>query len=406
MSLIRAALSLREASFGASRGIPTRSSGTWAGVSVTAESAMRVSTVFSCVNLLGDSMILMPARSFIGEGATRRQAPQQPAWIDEPYPGIEWSDWMHQGMTSLTLKGNHYALVTGRDGLGFPTQLLPLHPDEVAPQLRDGRVVYRVSGQRDLLPRSEVFHVSGLKWPGSVEGLSPLQYQAQTIGLTLAAAEYAARFFNEGGVPPGILKSDKKITREDAELAQALWLESHGGRSRKPAVMGSNLEYQKVSLSPNEAQFLETRKASRDEVCGFYRVPPHMISDVERSTSWGSGIEEQGLTYATFTMGPWIRRYEDALTRIVPKRQHVKFNVNALLRARTLERFQAYTLARQGGWLNIDDIRALEEKPPLPDDKGQDYLSPLNYAAIPEGGLVPDPMAEPAAPAPVTDEGE
>lgn len=376
--------------------IPDRSTGSWAGQSVNGETALRHSTVYSCINLIADSLAMLPVQDFVGNGPEREPLREQPLVLDEPFPGIEWLDWLHQGLVSLLMRGNHYAMVTGRDDLGFPTELMPLHPLAVTPlRTDDGRVKYRLTGERDLFPRSEIFHVKGLTIPGAVAGVSPIEYAANTIGVSLAAAEFASKLFADGGTPSSILKTDKKLTIQEARDYQQLWLEMHGGNRRKPAVMGSGLEWQAVSLNPNEAQFLETRAFSRSELCGFYRVPPHMVADVAPSTSWGSGIEEQGLMYVTFTMGPWIARYERALRRIRPKGEYVKFNVAALLRARTLEQYQAFTLARAGGWMNIDDVRALIDKPPLPDGKGQDYLQALNYEAIPPGGLVADVIPPP-----------
>jgi HK97 family phage portal protein len=135
-----------------------------------------------------------------------------------------------------------------------------------------------------------------------------------------------------------------------------------------------------LAVTPEQAQFLEARKFQVAEVARLFRVPPHMIGDVERSTSWGTGIEQQGIGFTTYTLGSWTTRIERAFSVLLPSPQYVKFNLAALLRADTLTRYQAYEHARNAGLFNIDEIRELEEKPPLPDGKGQDHLQPLNYA--------------------------
>jgi HK97 family phage portal protein len=185
-----------------------------------------------------------------------------------------------------------------------------------------------------------------------------------------------------------VLSTEQALDQDTANEYQDRWEEAHGDKSRRVAVMGGGLKYERVSLAPEESQFLETRRFSRSEIAGFYRVPPHLIGDVDRSTSWGTGIEEQGHQFVTFTLGPWLRRLELAWSRQLGlgSSRYVRYNASALLRGRTLDRFNAYTLARQGGWLNVDEIRSLEELPPLPEDKGTDYLQPLNYAPVAPGG--------------------
>lgn len=376
-------------SFGqATAEIPPNSSisSTWAGVFVNEDQALRLLTVWSCVSLITDIITTMPIGSFRDRGAARIRT-TDPSWLEEPLDGMDRVEWLGRVLASDLLRGNGYARIVERDRLGFARQMLPLHPDEVKPTRRiDGRAVYKVAGE-DVEP-FDMIHIKGLTLAGKhhLEGLSPVGYAAQTIGTALAAEEYGARFFSEGAQPAGVLASDQKIDDDVAKAMQARWLEAHGNRHRKPAVLGGGLKWESISLKPEEAQFLDTIKAKHTQIAGMYRVPPHLISDVERSTSWGTGIEEQNLQFLTFTLGPWIVRLERALSKLLPRPQYVKFNLAALLRARLSERFRAYLMGRQGGWLSIDDVRALEEMSPLPDGKGTDYLQPLNYAPIPADG--------------------
>lgn len=376
-----------DASFGASLAeIPPNSAlgGTWAGVPVSPEGALRVTTVWACVSLISDAISMLPLGVFRARGPARVPAPE-PAWIEEPVEGMDRVEWLGRLMVSLLLRGNAYALIVSRDRLGFPTQFLPLHPDEVRPRLAaDGRVSYEVHGHGSFAA-ADVLHIRGLTLPGQrhLEGLSPIGYARQTIGTALAAEEFGARWFGDGGHPSGILVAEGKIDEDLARRYQQMWLESHGQRHRKPAVLGSGLKWQPITITPEESQFLETIKAKHSDIAGFFRVPPHLISDVERSTSWGRGIEEQGLQFVQFTLGIWLVRLERALSKQLPRPRYVKFNVSGFLRGRQLDRYQAYLMARQGGWLSIDEVRALEEMAPLPEGKGEDYLMPLNYAPIP-----------------------
>jgi len=366
---------------------PNSSTGsTWAGVFVNEDQALRLLTVWSCVSLITDTTSTLPIGTFRDQGTARVRIPD-PSWLEEPVSGMDRVEWLGRVLASDLLRGNGYARIIERDRLGYARQLLPVHPDEIFPRRRmsDGALVYKVSGEsRDVDP-VDVMHIKGLTLPGArqLEGLSPVGYARQVIGTALAAEEYGARFFSEGAQPAGILKSTEAIDDDVAKRMQERWLESHGSRHRKPAVLGGGLEWQSISLKPEEAQFLETIKAKHSQIQGLYRVPPHLVSDVERSTSWGSGIEEQNLQFATFTLGPWIVRLERALSKLLPRPQYLKFNLAGLLRGRLTERYNAYLKGRQGGWLSIDDVRALEEMAPLPGGKGTDYLQPLNYAPIP-----------------------
>jgi HK97 family phage portal protein len=387
---------------------------TWAGRVVNEQRALQMTTLWSCVSLISDTVSQLPVTLNRGQGPTRQRM-ADPKLLTNPYGDTTWPEWIGMEMASCLLRGNAYGVVVERDAKMVPTQIMPLHPDEI--WLKDegwggwGNVplstlapIWLVRGQE--VPRTDIFHVPGFKLPGSrsIEGLSPIGYARQTIGLALGAEEFAARFFGDGASPSGILTTDAVLDGDYAEKIQQKWLENHGQRQRKPAVLGAGLKWQAISITPEESQFLATIGAKNEEIAGFYRCPPHMVGLANKTSNWGTGVEENMLQFAQFTLGIWLVRFEAALSALYPKPQYVKFNLNALLRAKTLERFQAYTLARQGGWENIDDVRAHEDEPPLPEGKGQDYLQPLNFAPIPPGGMPAGavPGVHETAPADVT----
>jgi HK97 family phage portal protein len=369
---------------------------TWSGVPVSEETALRQLTVWSCVSLYADTVSQLPIGAFRTVGGFPNPVSPDPPIIQQPHAELDRVEWIGQLVVSALLRGNAYGLITERDQVGLPRQVMPVHPDKVVPRRNPntGRIEYRIAGEREPLPAFDVMHVRGFTLPGSLTGLDPIAFARQTIGSALAAEEFGARFFGDGAYPSGILTTDdKKLNEDDAKRYQEMWLQAHGSRQRKPAVLGHNLRWEAISLKPEEAQFLETIKAKRSEIAGFFRVPPHLISDVERSTSWGTGMEEQNLMWLQLGLGIWIIRFERAISRLLPRPQYAKFNVAGLLRGRILDRYNAYLKGRQGGWLNVDDIRALEEMPPLPDGQGQEYNKPLNWGPL--GPNDPGAEAEP-----------
>jgi HK97 family phage portal protein len=242
------------------------------------------------------------------------------------------------------------------------------------------------------VPTSEVMHIRRYSLPGCLNGISPIEQARQGIGLGLAAERYGARYFGDSANPSSVLESDQNMDDDEVTRVQRNWIASHGGR-RHPAIMSGGLKWRPISISPNESQFLETRKFQRGEIASLFRVPPHMIGDTEKSTSWGTGIEQQSIGFVTYTLGPWLRCIEGAFTNLLPKGQFFRFNVDALLRGDIKSRYEAYSQARNAGWLNVDEIRELEDREPVPGGAGQDFLQPLNF-----GPLGSDPLAtkEPA----------
>jgi len=392
MDLVRRLLSppaTREASLDATlAAIQSRGFATYAGVPVNDQTAMSHLTVWACVSLIADSVAMLPLHTFSENAGGLPEPVPDPPVIDQPHPEMTRSEWHIRMIWSVLMRGNAYGRILARGRAGIPTIIEPTHPDEVRIE-RDtttGEIVYVVGRARERVPAADMLHVPGLVIPGSVYGLSPIEYARQTIGTGLAATEYGARFFAEGATPTGVLSTDQKLDVDTALEYQAKWEEAHGHRQRKVAVLGGGLKYAPIQLSPEASQFLSTMELSRSQIAGMFRVPPHLIGDVDRSSSWGTGLEIQGQQFTTFTLGPWLRRFEDAWRILLGGSLFARYNTAALLRSRLTERFQAYTMARQGGWLNIDEIRAFEDMAPLEDDRGTDYLQPLNFAPIPAGG--------------------
>lgn len=370
-----------------SSAIPKNSAGFGAdsGVYVSERTAMQSMAVYACVRLLADNIASLPLDVYRRQDGLRVPVEPAPLVIRRPSNDLTVFEWVSQAVTSLALRGNSYHLVLGRDSMEFASELMPLHPDlvSVEPDPDTGRPVYRVDGKK--VPRADLVHIRRFTLPGALTGLSPVEQARQGIGLGLAAERYGARWFGQSADPSAVLQSDQSLTEDQAERNMAAWIETQGGK-RYPAMLSGGLKYQRISITPEESQFLETRRFQTTEIARLFGVPPHMIGDTERSTSWGTGIEQQSIGFVRFNLRPWLTCIESALSDLLPRGQYVRFNVDALLRGDTKSRYDAYVSARNAGWLNVNEIRALEDRPPV--DGGESYIQPLNM-----GPLGSDPLA-------------
>jgi HK97 family phage portal protein len=382
--------------------------------SVTRESAMQLSAVWACVSLISDSIANLPLGAFTKRANVRRPARTQPAWIETPNPTQNRGQFVSQQLVSVLFDGNAY-VYTIRDRVGTVVEAWNVAPWRVNPRRERGRIKYAVTtddGDIKTLDQSEMFHIAGMSWPGELRGMSPLEAARKMIGTGIGAQDFAHRYYGQGFSAPGFVEVPGDFTPEQAKDLKDDVTRSWAGNKRAhlPGVLTGGASWKPATFSPEQAQFLETRQYSVSDIARFFRVPPHMIGDVEKSTSWGTGIEEQGIGYVTYTLGPWLGRLEQAYTRWLIQEggqpnAFAQFNVNALLRGNLAARYEAYAVGRNWGWLSADDILALEDRPPLPEGKGTEYLVPLNMRVA--GEPIPEPKApeaqEPPAP-PAVDE--
>ncbi|MFX0573111.1 phage portal protein [Nocardia nepalensis] len=380
----------------------------WAGISesgvtVSERTALQHLTVYACVRLVADAVASLPLDAYRSRGKVREEISPAPSWVRRPDPRWTRFEWLFQVVCSLALRGNAYLHITARDLSQFPTVLEPLHPDEVILHGVDtrgiptgGRISYSFLGQP--IPAADIVHLRRFVLPGSLIGLSPIEQARQSIGLGLAAERFGARWFGQSANPSSVLETDQPLSADAVTHLQKQWISSHGGR-RHPAVLSGGVKWRPISITPEESQFLETRKFQRAEIAMLYGVPPHMIGDTEKSTSWGSGIEQQSIGFATFTLRPWLTCIEDALSDLLPRGQLAKFNVGGLLRGDQRARYDAYASARNAGWMSVNEIRALEDLPPIPG--GDSYIQPLNYGPLgtdPTSSDEPTPQEDPSGP--------
>jgi HK97 family phage portal protein len=280
-------------------------------------------------------------------------------------------------MVSLLLRGNAYLLVLSRDRMGRPTRLRVLHPDRVRCTFNDaGERVYEVD--RRPVDSGDVVHILGLSYPEAATGISVLSYARNAIGLGLAAEEFGARFFGSGAHMSGIIEVPGDLDKERARGLKEGFTASHAGlkNSHTVGVLSGGAQWKPISVTPEDAQFLGTRAAQNLDMAMLFGVPPHMLGQVDKTTSWGTGIEQQALGFLAYTLNPWIGRFEDAWSAMLPKPHTARFNVDGLLRTDAAGRYAVYSVARSAGILTPNEIRALENFPPV--DGGDDIDAPLN----------------------------
>ena len=362
-----------------------------AGKSVNERSAMQMTAVYACVRILSESIAGLPLHMYrYEEDGSKTKAVEHPLYHllhDEPNPEMTSFIFRETLMSHLLLWGNAYAQII-RNGKGDIIALYPLMPNRMKVE-RDakGQLYYEYQTMKEDAPTmkgavyqlypNEVLHVPGLGFDGLV-GYSPIAMAKNAIGLAIAAEEYGSKFYANGAAPSGVLEHPN-VLKDPAKVRDS-WNAAFGGSSNahRVAVLEEGMKYTPISISPNEAQFLETRKFQIDEIARIFRVPPHMVGDLEKSSF--SNIEQQSLEFVKYTLNPWVCRWEQALQRALLSddekgKYFFRFNVEGLLRGDYQSRMQGYATARQNGWMSANDIRELENIDRIPAELGGDlYL--------------------------------
>lgn len=376
--------------------------GSTAGKSVNERSAMQMTAVYACVRILSEAVAGLPLHlyRYKEDGGKEKAIDHSLYHLLHDEPNKEMSSFVFREtlMTHLLLWGNAYAQII-RNGKGEVIALYPLMPNKMkVDRGEDGEIYYIYSRSTDeantkedstvvLTPR-EVLHIPGLGFDGLV-GYSPIAMAKNAIGLAIATEEYGAKFFANGAAPSGVLEHPGTI-KDPARLREN-WNSTFGGsaNSGKVAVLEEGMKYTPISISPEQAQFLETRKFQINEIARIFRIPPHMVGDLEKSSF--SNIEQQSLEFVKYTLDPWIIRWEQSLSRslLTPdekKTYFFKFNLEGLLRGDYASRMNGYATARQNGWMSANDIRELENLDKIPAELGGDLylingnMLPLNNA--------------------------
>jgi HK97 family phage portal protein len=335
---------------------------TAAGESVTVDTALRLSTVWGCVRLLADSVSTLPLHVYRGDD---RDPIPTPPLLQRPSADFpELADWLWAVMASLLLRGNAWGVVTARAGAGLMASQVDLvDPGRVAVTTDgDGKRVIRISGQE--YDRRELFHVKAYPWPGNLEGLSPIAYARESIGLGLGSERWAAKFYGDSATPSGVLTSDNRIDPKTAETLKARWEARHKGK-REIAVLGDGARFQAISVAPADAAFVDSQKLNVSAICRIYGVPPEAMGGETAGHEAYTSPEMRGTDLLVWTLRPWLYRIERAVSGLLPSTQAAKFNAGAMTRATLLDRYTAHKLGIEAGWLLRSEVRELEDRPPI-----------------------------------------
>jgi HK97 family phage portal protein len=361
--------------------------GTSSGKAVNETTAMQTTAVYACVRILAEAIAGLPLHLYEYRNGGKERVSDHPLYfLLHDAPNAEMTSFVFREtlMSHLLLWGNAYAQIV-RDGRGRVLSLYPLLPNRVTVD-RDanGQIFYSYKadygdarGGDVVLRCDEVLHIPGLGFDGLV-GYSPIAMAKNAVGMAIATEEYGASFFANGANPGGVLEHPGTI--KDIGRVKESWNAAYqgSGNAHRVAVLEEGMKFQQIGIPPEQAQFLQTRKFQINEIARIFRVPPHMVGDLEKSSF--SNIEQQSLEFVKYTLDPWVIRWEQAINQalLLPSergRLFAKFNVDGLLRGDYASRMTGYATARQNGWLSANDIRELEDMNRIPAELGGDeYL--------------------------------
>lgn len=352
------------------------------GVSVTKTSALQLSAVHACIKVLSEAIGTAPLMLYRQKKDGKERDIKHPLYTilhDRPNLWMTPFEFKELLVGCICLRGNFYAEII-RNGGGQVEELIPLNPDRVMPFLKDRKklfMMYTDSGEPIVKMPGEIFHVMGMSLDG-VTGLNPIEYHRETIGDAIATRKHGSKLFSNGAMIGGVLKHPAHLSKEAQErLVEQFKKRYEGGdNAGKTLFLEEGMDYLKLGMTSQDAQFLETLKYQISDIARIFRVPPHMIGDLERATF--SNIEQQSLEFVQYTILPWARRIEESIKRdlILKSSQYSEFLLDILMRADIKSRYDAYAVARNWGWMTANEIRARENMNPV--DNGDIYLQPLN----------------------------
>jgi HK97 family phage portal protein len=352
---------------------------TISGKVVNERTALQSTAVYACIRILAESLASLPLHVYERTGESgKAPAPAHPLYFllhDAPNSEMTSMTFRETLMTHLLLYGNAYAQIL-RNGRGEIAALNPLLPNltDVSRE-KNGALTYTYQSDdgEKKLRADQVLHIRALSLDG-LTGISPVATARNAIGMSLAIEDYGAKFFSSGATPSGILSSEKEMAHKEA--LRESWNKRFAGGSGGVAVLDGGMAFQAVGIAPEQAQFLETRKFQNTEIARVFRIPPHMLADLEKASF--SNIEHQSLEFVKYSLEPWVVRWEQAMNQALftqgeKARYFCKFNLDGLLRGDYKARVDGYRTLGSIGVLSANEIRALEELNPLETARGGDF---------------------------------
>lgn len=331
----------------------------------TPEGSLRLAPVYAAVRLIADAVAGLPLQALRERPDGTRVRATGPSLLDDPAPTGTTFDWVHRAVTSCLLSGNAIGIEVAWRA-GWPTAVQWLDPDEVQVHEGEGRAELFYEGRP--LAGEPIVHIPAMVLPGRVWGVSPIRMHQLTVESGILAARFGRDWFRNGSVPSAILESEQMVDKDTATILKQRFKEAAAGRD--VVALGAGAKYKPISIPANESQFIETQQLTATQIAHIFGVPPEMVGGTSGDSMTYANVESRASHFVTFTLRPWLVRLEQAFTRLLPRGQVARFAADALLRADTLTRHQAHDLAIQGGWKTPDEVRALENLPPLPGGQG------------------------------------
>jgi HK97 family phage portal protein len=350
---------------------------TSSGKTVNERTAMQTTAVYACVRILAETIASLPLHTYMNTESGKEKARDHPIYYllsDSPNPEMTSFVFRETLMGHLLLWGNSYSQII-RNGHGKVVALYPLLPDKMkVGRSENGEIyyLYTSEGKEYLLRNTEVLHIPGLGFDGLI-GYSPIAMAKNAIGMALATEEYGAKFFSNGANPGGVLEHPGVV--KDPHRIRDSWNQVYQGTSNahRVAVLEEGMKFSPIGIPPEQAQFLETRKYQTEEICRIFRVPPHLVGDLERATF--SNIEHQSISFVVHTIRPWLVRIEQSINKALftekeKEKYFVSFLVEGLLRGDYESRMRGYSIGIQNGFMSPNDVRSLENMNPIPPEEG------------------------------------
>ena len=363
---------------------------TYAGTVITYDTSLKIGAVYACVRLLADTISTLPVDTFYREGGSRLVFRPKPIWVETPDIGMAREDFLQQAMVSLLLDGNVFIRIF-RGRSGEVTSLTVLDPTRVEvrrnPATRE--VEYAIDGTAGaVLTAAEVLHITELRRPGALRGVSRIEEVKQALGLASALEEFSARFFGQGSTTQGLIEWPGNLTKEQAKDLADGFEEGHKGlrRAHRPGVLFGGAKFVKTGVDPNEAQMLESRQFAVEEIARIFRCPLHLLQVSTPGAMSYASVEQNAIQFAQYTLRPIISKFETSLSTLLPGPAFVKFNLDAILRGDIQTRFAAYSTGQLAGFLSVNDVRRLEDYAPAPG--GDDYRVPLANVNLAAANIV------------------
>lgn len=383
--------------------------GTAAGREVSETTALGMAAVWRAVQVSCNVPAALPFRAYrqVG-GARQRSTGPAAALLDDPHPDMTAFELWQTVFVHRRLWGNAYVRKL-RNQLGQVAELWPIHPGRVrvGRESEGGRKVYVIDGGKEVLSDDQILHLPGLGYDG-ICGVSPIRAARQSIGLGLAAEEFGARLFGSGSLATGILQTEQRLTQKQADTLSSRWKEKRTGleSAHGTVVLDKGAKFHQLTIPPEDAQFLESRRFQVVEVCRWFGIPPFLMFETEKSTSWGTGLEQQALGWVKFDLGPDLTAVEQRVTKHAlrpnpqrPTPDYARYSIEGLLRGDSAARAAFYRSMWDIGAFSTDDVLALEERPPV--DGGDVRYRPLNMGRLgtydeQTSESAPQPETEPA----------